>query len=133
MSFEAQVDDWAYPVMYSLIKLSLFTAAFFAFLFWLYQPTVLENPGIAAFQPLPGTRLVPAPRKMDAPEIAEIASTEAQLVASIDDARSSDANYKKSISRVGKPKPWRKAVAIFRNREPVFANDRHREWYATRW
>ena len=132
MSFKTQVDDWTYPVMYSLIKLSLSAAVFFAFLIWLYQPRVLENPGVAAFQPPPATRLVPAPRKMDPPEIFEIASTGAR-VAVVDGNRSSDAIIKKSISRVGKPKPRQQAVPLHRERDRVFANDRYREWNNSRY
>ena len=132
MSFKTQVDDWTYPVMYSLIKLSLSAAVFFAFLFWLYQPRVLENFGVAAFQSPPGTRLVPAPRKMDSPEIFEIVSTEAR-VAMVDGNRSADAIINKSVSRVGKPKPRQKAVPHYRNRDRVFANDRYREWNNSRY
>jgi len=131
MSFKTQVNDWTYPVMYSLIKLSLFAAAFFTFLFWLYQPNVLENPGVAAFQPPPGTRLVPAPRKMDLPEILEIASAESRMGASVEANRSSDAIRKKTILRVGKLKPRQKVVPLYRER--VFANDRNRGWNGSRY
>jgi hypothetical protein len=48
------------------------TAALFLVLFWLMQPKVLENPGMAAYHPPPGTRLVPVPRKSDAPELASL-------------------------------------------------------------
>jgi hypothetical protein len=34
------------------------------------QPTVLANPGVAAYVAPPATRLIPLPHKMDAPEIA---------------------------------------------------------------
>jgi hypothetical protein len=39
---------------------------------WLMQPRVLPNVGLAAYQPPPGTRIIPLPRKMDAPELAEL-------------------------------------------------------------
>ena len=48
------------------------TAALFLVLFWLMQPKVLENPGMAAYHPPPGTRLVPVPRTSDAPELASL-------------------------------------------------------------
>jgi hypothetical protein len=48
------------------------TAALFLMLFWLMQPKILENPGMAAYHPPPGTRLVPVPRKSDAPELASL-------------------------------------------------------------
>src|SRR6266478_9507515 len=91
------VDDWTYLVMYTLIKLSLFAAAFFVFLFWLYQPNVIENPGVAAYQPPPATRLVPLPRKMEAPEIFQIPPADSPVVASVDNNnRPSDPIIKKN-------------------------------------
>jgi cell wall-associated NlpC family hydrolase len=48
------------------------TAALFLMLYWLMQPKVLGNPGLAAYHPPPGTRLVPIPRKSDAPELASL-------------------------------------------------------------
>ena len=58
----ADGEDLNYPMLYYLIKLSLFAGAFFVFLIWLFQPIVIENPGVAAYQPPPGTRLVPLPQ-----------------------------------------------------------------------
>ena len=46
-------------------------AAFFFLLYWLMQPSVVPNPGMAAHFAPPATRLEPLPRKMDAPELAE--------------------------------------------------------------
>jgi hypothetical protein len=40
--------------------------------YWLMQPRVIPNPGLAAYKPPPGTRLIPPPRKMDAPELVEL-------------------------------------------------------------
>jgi hypothetical protein len=48
------------------------TVAFFMALNWLMQPKVLENPGMAAYHPPPGTLLIPPPRKSDAPELAKL-------------------------------------------------------------
>src|SRR5436190_13384076 len=98
MSFETQEDDFTYPLLYILIKLSLIAAGFFAFLFWLYQPIIIENPGVAAYQPPPGTRLVPLPRKMDSPELFEITSAESPMVASVEDTNSKV--IKKNSTRV---------------------------------
>jgi hypothetical protein len=39
--------------------------------YWLMQPRVIPNMGLAAYEPPPGTRLLPLPHKMDAPELAE--------------------------------------------------------------
>jgi hypothetical protein len=49
-----------------------FVVAFFLLLYWLMQPSVIPNPGMAAHSAPPATRLEPLPRKMDAPELAEL-------------------------------------------------------------
>jgi hypothetical protein len=41
-------------------------------LLFLMQPEKYPNPGLAAYTPPPGTRLLPLPRKSDAPELAEL-------------------------------------------------------------
>jgi hypothetical protein len=40
--------------------------------YWLMQPRVIPNLGLAAYKPPPATRLIPLPRKMDAPELVEL-------------------------------------------------------------
>src|SRR5947209_19694352 len=46
-------------------------AVFFFLMYWLMQPSVVPNPGMAAHFAPPATQLEPLPRKMDAPELAE--------------------------------------------------------------
>ena len=128
------MDDWTYPVMNVLIKLSLFAALFFGFLFWLYQPNVIENPGVAAYEPPPGTRLVPLPRKMDAPEILQISLPDNQTFASAADSRtvapvsnrSSAPVIKKNRARVANANPRQKAVPSYWYAERSFAYERQR-------
>jgi hypothetical protein len=50
--------------------ISAIGACFYLMIFVLSQPTVYPNPGLAMATPLPGTRLVPLPRRSDAPELA---------------------------------------------------------------
>jgi hypothetical protein len=119
-------DDLNYPILYCLIKLSLFTGAFFAFLIWLFQPTIIENPGVAAYQPPPGTRLVPLPRKVVSAEIAEILPARNLAVAPQSENLSKDLAAKKSSTRVAKPKPLRTIVPPSWYREQAFAYDRQR-------
>src|SRR5947209_12501524 len=47
-------------------------AVFFFLMYWLMQPRVIPNPGMAAHFAPPATRIEPLPRKMDAPELAEV-------------------------------------------------------------
>jgi hypothetical protein len=48
------------------------TAALFLLLYWLMQPKVLDNPGMASYRPPPATRLEPLPRESNAPELAYV-------------------------------------------------------------
>jgi hypothetical protein len=54
-----EVEDPSYPVLFCLLKLSLFAGAFFALLIWLFQPLVLKILESAAYQPPPATGLLP--------------------------------------------------------------------------
>jgi hypothetical protein len=120
-----EVDDLNYPILYCLVKLSLFAGAFFAFLIWLFQPIIIENPGVAAYQPPPGTRLVPLPRHMGVPEVAEIPTARDLAVVPPDDNASRDFAVKKNSPRAAKLRPLRKIVPRW-YAERAFAYERRR-------
>ena len=138
------MDDWSYLVLYMLIKLSLFAAAFFGFLFWLYQPNVIENPGVAAYEPPPGTRLVSLARKMEAPEISQIPLPDSRTFASVADSRTvvsvserpTDPVIKKNRTRVANARPRQKVVPSYGYAERSFAYAKQRpsfrEWNGNR-
>jgi len=136
--------------MYWLINLSLIAGTFFAFLIWLFQPIVLENPGLSAYQPPPATRLVPLLGKMDRTELTEISSARNLAVAPPHDNWSRDlvamksdarvAKVKKSGTRVTKIKPLQRIIPPSWYGEHAFAyerqrtdfrasSDRYRSWF----
>ena len=125
MTSMTEVDDLNYPIMYCLVTLSLFAGTFFAFLIWLFQPIIIENPGVAAYQPPPGTRLVPLPRHMGAPEVAEIPTARDLAVVPPDDNTSRGLAVKKSSTRVAKLRPPQKIVPRW-YAERAFAYERRR-------
>jgi hypothetical protein len=43
--------------------------------YWLMQPRVIANLGLAVYKPPPATRLIPLPRKSDAPELVDLTPT----------------------------------------------------------
>ena len=120
-------DDLNYPILYYLIKLLLFlfAGAFFAFLIWLFQPIIIENPGVAAYHPPPGTRLVPVPRNIGTPEVAEIPTARNLAVVPPDDITSRDLAIKKSSTRVTKLRPLHKIIPRW-YAERAFAYERRR-------
>jgi hypothetical protein len=58
---------WSY-----LTGLGGILAAFFGFIYWLAQPVILANPGMAAYKPPTATRVVPLAREIDASEVATL-------------------------------------------------------------
>jgi hypothetical protein len=65
-------DEWNAPVFGFLGALLTGAAAVFFVLFTLWQPTVYPNPGVAAYEGPPATRLVPLARTSTAPELADL-------------------------------------------------------------
>ncbi|HEY6258055.1 MAG TPA: hypothetical protein VIY51_19905 [Xanthobacteraceae bacterium] len=64
--------EWDAP-LFSVFGIILAGAlGLFLLLYSLLQPTVVANPGLAAFDPPAATRLVPLARKSDAPALAEL-------------------------------------------------------------
>src|SRR4051794_39105500 len=68
---KSKVDD-SLPILNAFAVTLGLTAALFLLLYWLMQPKVFDNPGVAAYQPPTRTRLEPLPRATDAPQIAEL-------------------------------------------------------------
>lgn len=65
-------DDWGVSALWYLTMLMAGGACFFLVLHTIYRPTVIPNPGLAAYNPPPGTRLLPLPGKHDAPILAAL-------------------------------------------------------------
>jgi len=93
-------------------------------LYSLLQPSAFPNSGLAAYTPPPGTRLLPLPRKSDAPELAALASQEeptplgARAQGERDDIRTPKRNAERPVRKRSHPP--------VRHREP-------REQYARQW
>src|SRR5215212_1038672 len=68
---KSKTDD-SLPILNAFVVTLGLTAALFLLLYLLLQPKVFENPGLAAYQPPPATRLEPLPRASDAPQMAEL-------------------------------------------------------------
>jgi hypothetical protein len=94
-------EAWTIPVMGYLIGYLAFMAGIFFLLYWQLQPAAIANAGQAAYVPPPQTRLIPLPRKMDAPALAEIQPVGSALeaLAKVDDNATSS---NKESSRRGK-------------------------------
>src|SRR5262245_15081717 len=72
MRWDSVAEEWGTPMSAYLIGCLTIAAGIFLFLYWLLKPALVVNPGLKAYAPPPATRLVSAPRKMDAPELAEL-------------------------------------------------------------
>ena len=66
-------EAWTLPAFGYLSGYLAFMAGIFLFLYWLLQPVTITNAGQSAYVPPPQTRLVPVARKMDPPDVAQVA------------------------------------------------------------
>jgi hypothetical protein len=64
-------DEWVLPLAWIVGAITT-VGCLFLMLLILAQPTVYPNPGLASSTPPPGTRLIPLPRKSDAPELVDL-------------------------------------------------------------
>jgi hypothetical protein len=71
-TFETPGDELALPLLWIVSAILGVFGCFWLLLFYFSQPTTYPNPGLAAFNPPAGTRLLPLPRKSDAPELADL-------------------------------------------------------------
>jgi hypothetical protein len=105
------------PILNALAVTLGLTAALFLLLYWLMQPKVFENPGLASYRPPPGTRLEPLPRASDAPQLAEL--PESKTVAAVAQEASS--------SETPKPAKAEKRKLVKKQQPPVRARREHQE------
>jgi hypothetical protein len=70
--WKSQSDQGAVIQFWILGLVLAGAACIFLPLYSLTQPTVYPNPGLAAYTPPPGTRLIPLSRKSDAPELVDL-------------------------------------------------------------
>src|SRR5215469_1160624 len=82
-NLRSQSPEWGAPVC-SVFGVVFATAAVLFFvLFNLLRPTVIPNPGLAAFNPSAGARLIPLPRESNAPEPQERVMPAPQLTSAL--------------------------------------------------
>jgi len=66
----SQSGERVLPLFWLVGVITGVVGCFWFMLFHLSQPAIYANPGVAAYTPPPATRLIPLPRKSDAPELA---------------------------------------------------------------
>ena len=87
-------DDWAAPLLGVSVAFVAGAGGLFLLIYFLCQPTVSPNPGVAAYAAPPATRLVPLPRVSDAPELAELPAEPPTGLAALAQARAGDQRAK---------------------------------------
>jgi hypothetical protein len=95
--WQPQGGGWDVPLFCFLGAILAAAGCFFFLLHSLYQPTINRNPGVAAYVPPPGTRLVPLPRKSDAPELADLPADPPSPLTALARAQAGDQPAKRDI------------------------------------
>jgi hypothetical protein len=94
--------DYAAPIAVYLIAFTLVAGLGCFGGYWLMQPRVIPNLGLAAYEPPPGTRLLPLPRKMDAPELADLPPTPVATVG-VEPERPPESTENTTVAATPKP------------------------------
>src|SRR6266567_7500973 len=97
--------DWDVPLFCFLNAILAGAACLFYVLYSLGQPAINPNPGLAAYVPPAGTRLVPLPRVSDAPELAEIPVDPPSPLTALAQAQSSDQQAKRDTRPPPRKRP----------------------------
>jgi hypothetical protein len=95
-------DECALPFFWGVGTIAALTCAFWFLVVYLSHPTVYPNPGLAAYSPPPGTRLMPLQRQTDAPELVELDVEPSSSVTAVAQAQTSEKHAKPSRGAVHK-------------------------------
>jgi hypothetical protein len=100
-----QSDELAAPLFWMLSANLAAAAGFFLLLYFLHQPTISPNAGVAAYMPPPGTRLIPLPRRSDAPELVDLSADPASALSALAQAQTSDQHAKADAHPPARKRP----------------------------
>jgi hypothetical protein len=133
-TWKSPSDEWAVPLFWFLSMILAGAACLFLLLHSLSKPTEYANPGIAAYTPFPSTRLLPLPRKSDAPELAELPAEPPSPLSALAQAEASE---KQTTRDVGPPARKRPPVDPRKYDQQRFGyaqqwNDGYRDWNKNR-
>jgi hypothetical protein len=70
-----------------------------------YQPKINPNSGVAAYTPPPGTRLIPLPRRSDAPELVDLPADLPSALSALAQAQTSDQHAKADARPPARKRP----------------------------
>jgi hypothetical protein len=122
-TWKSPSDEWAAPLFGVFGAFLAGAAGLFLLLYFLSQPTINANPGVAAYKPPPATRLIPLPRISDAPELADLPTDTSTALTALAQARPSDPPAKPA------PRP----AAHKRPRAEPLAHDQRSFGFAQQW
>lgn len=98
-------DDWEAPLFGVFGAILAGAAGLFLLLYWLCQPAINANPGVAAYTAPPATRLVPLPRISDAPELADLPADTSSPLTALAQAQPNDQPAKPTPRPVARKRP----------------------------
>ena len=129
-AWKSPSDEWAVPAFWFFSVILAGGACLFLLLYSLSKPNVIANPGIAAYAPLAGTRLLPPPRKSDAPELAELPAEPPSPLGALAQADTSENQAKSDVRPPARKRP-RVDPREYDQLRFGYAqqwNDGHRDW-----
>jgi hypothetical protein len=93
-------QESAQPLLGTVTAIATVIGCFWFFVLYLSQPTIYPNPGLAAYAPPTGTRLVPPPRESDAPDLAEVPKNSPSPLTAMAQAQLREKEVQKDVKAV---------------------------------
>jgi hypothetical protein len=113
--------DQAAVIQFWILSLILAAAGGLSLLFYsATRPTIYANPGIAAYTPPPGTRLVPLPRSSDAPELVDLPDQASSPLTALAQAQPNEKPAKTDVRPPARKRP-RSDPHDYEERKPGYA------------
>jgi len=119
---KSQSDEWALPLFWIVGAFLAVVGYFSLLLIYLSQPTIYQNPRLAAYTPPSDLGLLPLPQKSDAPELADLPDKIPSPVTALAQAQTDDKKLKD-----------RRAPGRNRPRVLAHENDPRTLGYAQQW
>jgi hypothetical protein len=124
-------QDPAAVIQFWILSLMLAGAGGLFLLFYsATRPTIYANPGIAAYSPPPGTRLIPLSRTSDAPELAGLPDEAPSPLSAFAQAQPNEKPAKTDVRQPARKRP-RPDPREYEERKPGYAqqwNNGYHDW-----
>jgi hypothetical protein len=101
----SQGAGWEVPLFWILSVFLAGAGGWFFLIYALCRPTIYLNPGEMAYSAAPATRLIPLPRRSDAPEIADLPAEPPSALTAMAQVQTGDLPARRDVRPPSRKRP----------------------------